>query len=280
MAETVRSLLTSARKRLREADVGDEALDARLLLQQAAGLSHSDIIADPDLVVGPREAQAFEAMVQRRLAFEPVSRILGEREFYGRVFKVTPDVLDPRPDTETLIEAALPMLRAGMRIADLGAGSGAIIVTLLAEVPEITGVAADVSGAALAVAEENARRLGVADRLVAMTGSWFENASGQFDLIVSNPPYIAGRDMAGLEPDVSLYDPQVALLGGEDGLDAYRAIAASAASYLAPSGRVLLEVGAGQADDVAAIFMSQGFSETGRMRDLGGHERVLCFAQG
>ncbi len=280
MAETIWSLLVEARRRLRAADVGDEMLDSRLLLQWATGLSHGEIVAEPERAIGEAAGRAFEAMVQRRLAFEPVSRIVGEREFYGRPFKVTPDVLDPRPDTETLIEAALPLLTEGMQVLDLGSGSGAIVVTLLAECPELTGVAVDVSVAALAVTMENARRLGVADRLMTVAGDWFANVDGRFDVIVSNPPYLARGDIAGLQPDVGNYDPQIALAGGEDGLDAYRAIASDAGKHLALTGRVLVEVGAGQAADVTAIFEAQGFTAAGQRLDLGGHVRVLAFSRG
>jgi release factor glutamine methyltransferase len=280
MADTVSSLLVAARLRLREADVGDEALDARLLLQQAAGLSHSDIVADPGKEIAAEVVEVYEMLVRRRLAFEPVSRILGEREFYGRAFKITPDVLDPRPDTETLIEAALPLLKPGLQVLDLGTGSGAIIVTLLAERPEVMGVAVDLSPAALAVATDNAKRHGVLNRLMPVTGSWFDRVEGKFDLIVSNPPYIPAADIAGLEPDVRNFDPLLALAGGDDGLQAYRAIAAGAHGHLEPQGRIMVEIGAGQASDVGRIFAGFGYSIQGQWKDLGGHTRVLAFAPG
>jgi release factor glutamine methyltransferase len=280
MADTVSSLLVAARLRLREADVGDEALDARLLLQQAAGLSHSDIVADPGKEIAAEVVEVYEMLVRRRLAFEPVSRILGEREFYGRAFKITPDVLDPRPDTETLIEAALPLLKPGLQVLDLGTGSGAIIVTLLAERPEVMGVAVDLSPAALAVATDNAKRHGVLNRLMPVTGSWFDRVEGRFDLIVSNPPYIPAADIAGLEPDVRNFDPLLALAGGDDGLQAYRAIAAGAHGHLEPQGRIMVEIGAGQASDVGRIFAGFGYSTQGQWKDHGGHTRVLVFAPG
>jgi release factor glutamine methyltransferase len=280
MAETLARLLADARRRLRDANVGDEALDARLLLQQATGLTHAEITAEPERAIAGDHILRFERMIARRLLHEPVSRILGGREFYGRVFGVTPDVLDPRPDTETLVEAALALLGPGMRVLDLGAGSGAVIVTLLAERPGLLGATVDLSHAALAVGIENAHRHGVADRLTALAGSWFEPVTGYFDLIVSNPPYIPTGDIAGLEADVRNYDPHSALAGGDDGLEAYRAIAAGAGDHLTTEGQIMVEIGAGQAEMVCGIFEGQGYVAAGQWRDLGGHVRVLAFAQG
>jgi release factor glutamine methyltransferase len=215
--------------------------------------------------------------IARREAREPVSRILGEREFHGRPFRVTPDTLDPRPDTETLVQMALALMPKTARFLELGAGTGAVAVTLLAERPECFGVATDISAAALAVARGNAERHGVADRLRLLEGSWFEPVSGVFDIIVSNPPYIPAGDIAGLSPDVRSFDPRLALDGGADGLDAYRAIAAGAADRLVPGGHVAVEIGAGQAAEVAAIFLLAGFLPAGQHLDLGGHVRCLAF---
>lgn len=277
--ETARGLIAAARRDLIAADIDNSALDARLLLQHAAGLSHAMIAADPDQAVAAEAAERFRQLLSRRLSHEPVSRILGAREFYGREFLVTPDVLDPRPDTETLIAAALPLIDGKSRILDLGAGSGAIIVTLLAERNGASGVAVDISLAALAVAGRNAALLGVADRLRLVEGSWFSGVDGRFDLIVSNPPYIPAGEIAGLEPDVRDYDPHLALAGGLDGLDAYRAIAAGAGAHLEAGGRVLVEIGAGQEDGVTAVFAACGLNRLGCHRDLGGHVRVLDFIQ-
>jgi release factor glutamine methyltransferase len=248
-----------------------------VVLQAAAGISREDIILEPGRSVPAGEVQRFEALIERRVRHEPVSRILGEREFYGRTFRVTADTLDPRPDTETLIDAALALMPRRARILDLGTGTGAIAITLLAERPDATGVATDVSSAALAVAAENAERAGVAERLGLTQGSWFEPVSGIFDIIVSNPPYIPAGDIVGLSPDVRNFDPILALVGGADGLDPYRAISACAARYLAEAGHVLVEIGAGQADGVAAIFAAAGFGSPERHRDLGGHMRCLAF---
>ena len=170
------------------------------LLQAASGLTREDLILEPQRDLDAGAAERFRHMIARREAREPVSRILGEREFYGRVFQVTPDVLDPRPDTETLVDAALKRMPPGARILDLGTGTGAIILTLLAERPDATGTATDISPAALAVARMNAARLELADRVAFRQASWFEGVAGQFDLIVSNPPYIPAADIAGLSP--------------------------------------------------------------------------------
>lgn len=275
--EELRLLLATAVQRLRQAGAETPDLDARLLLQAATGLSREDMILEPDRAIPAEEAQRFAAMIARREVLEPVSRILGEREFYGRPFRVTRATLDPRPDTETLIEAALALMPPGARLLDLGTGTGAIAVTLLAERAEASGLATDLSPEALAAARENAERHGVAARLSLGQGSWFEPVSGVFDMILSNPPYIPAHEIAGLSPDVRNFDPRLALVGGDDGLDPYRAIAAHAAPHLAAGGHVLVEIGAGQEADVEAIFVPAGFSPAGRYRDLGGHVRCLAF---
>ena len=276
-ADNLASLLAIATARLKAAGSDTPTLDARLLLQAAAALTREDLILGPDRPLMPEQRAAFEDFVARRERHEPVSRILGEREFYGRVFRVTPATLDPRPDTETIIEAALAVMPKGPRLLDLGTGTGAIAITLLAERPDATGMATDLSPDALAVAAENAACLGVADRLALLEGSWFAPVSGIFDIILSNPPYIPVGEIAGLAPDVRNFDPTLALSGGADGLGPYRVIASGAASHLGGGGHVLVEIGAGQADDVEAIFAAQGFQTAGQHRDLGGHTRCLGF---
>ena len=277
--DSIAGALLAARRRL--ALISDTAaLDARLLLQAAANVSHEDIIAEPERRLSAEALAQFEAFVTRRLAHEPVSRILGARDFYGRSFRLTPDVLDPRPDTETLIDAALALIRPRSRLLDLGTGSGIIAVTLLAERPDTTGVATDLSPEALAIARSNAERHGVLSRLQLRQGSWFAPVSGSFDLILSNPPYIPASDIPGLAADVRDYDPLAALTGGPDGLEAYRAIARHAAAHLNPDGHVLVEIGAGQADDVSALFAAAGFHNIKRFQDLGGHDRCLSLRLG
>lgn len=271
------SLLAAATERLKASGCDTPALDARLLLQAAAGISREDLILGPDRTLAPDQHAAFEGFIARRERHEPVSRILGEREFYGRVFRVTPDTLDPRPDTETLIDAALGLMPPAGRLLDLGTGTGAIAITLLAERPEASGLATDLSPAALAVARDNATRLGVAERLGLAEGGWFAPVAGRFDIILSNPPYIPAGNIAALDPEVRNFDPALALAGGADGLDPYRIISSAAAAHLAAGGHVLVEIGAGQAEDVAALFAAAGFRAAGRFRDLGGHERCLAF---
>ena len=278
MPKTIASLLAVARKELIAADIDGSALDARLLLQAASGLSHEDVIAAPERIVEGPALETFLKYLKRRLAHEPVSRILGTREFFGRSFQVTPAVLDPRPDTEALIELLLERHSNGpRRVLDIGTGSGAILITLLAERSGFEGVAVDVSPDALAVAKINGLANGVSGRLHLHQGSWFGGLDGSFDLIVSNPPYIPHGDIADLEVDVKDYDPLLALDGGADGLFAYRAIAADAGRFLTAKGEIAVEIGAGQQSDVVSIFMAQGFSLLAERKDLGGHVRALLF---
>jgi release factor glutamine methyltransferase len=272
---TVKALLAQARVQLAETET--PSLDARMLLQHATGLDHAALVADPDLVVSEDLANQFQALVARRAAYEPVSRILGTREFFGRRFKVTPDVLDPRADTETIIEMCLPLLPQdkSLHILDLGTGSGILAITLLSERPLATGVAVDLSPAALAVARENA--LAVADRLQLIESNWFSHVEGRFDLIVSNPPYIPAAEVLRLDTEVRDHDPHIALDGGGDGLDCYRAIASGSVYHLSESGHVVVEIGAGQEADVTDIFATQHYQCTAKKQDLGGHVRALSF---
>lgn len=278
-AETVAGVLAKARAALVAADSPGSTLDTRLLLQAVLHLDHAGIIANPDRVLTEAERSQFTELVARRLAREPVSKILGARDFYGRTFLVTADVLDPRPDTEVIVELALQQkLPKTPRLLDLGSGSGALICTLLAELPMAVGVAVDVSPAALEVTQRNAAALGVAARLRTAQSSWYGRVEGVFDLVVSNPPYIPSGEIAGLEPDVREHDPRLALDGGDDGLTCYRAIADGAWPHLAANGVIVVEVGAGQADAVTTIFVTAGFTLVSRKADLGGHVRALAFA--
>ena len=272
---TVKTLLADARVQLAETET--PSLDARLLLQHATGLDHAALVADPERFLSEEIASTFQAMVVRRASYEPVSRILGTREFYGRTFKVTPDVLDPRADTETVIEVCLQLLPQAkpLGILDLGTGSGILAVTLLSERPLATGVAVDMSPAALAVASENAKA--VAQRLKLAESNWFSNVEGRFDLIVSNPPYIPAAEVLQLDIEVREHDPHLALDGGNDGLGCYRVIASGSGNHLLERGHVVVEIGAGQEADVIRIFIAQQFQLVAQKHDLGGHVRALAF---
>lgn len=268
------------------AGVRTPQIDARLLLMSVLGLSHGQIIMNPMRPVTAAEAAKITACGERRLAREPLSRIAGRREFYGRDFLLTSATLDPRPDTETVIEAALAIVRAEawgsvpLRILELGAGSGAIILTLLCELPQAEGLAIDISSAALDAARVNAERLNVGGRVRFQRGDWLEGVSGAFHIVVSNPPYIPTADIAGLAPEVAIHEPRIAIDGGLDGLDAYRAIAPRLGDVLAPGGWAVFEVGQGQAQAVGRLLVQQGLGmdapELCLRQDLGGIERVVC----
>jgi release factor glutamine methyltransferase len=218
-------------------------------------------------------AVRFEAAVQARVSRQPVSQIVGGRQFWGRWFRVTPDVLDPRPETETLIAAALDGTFS--RVLDLGTGSGAILITLLAERRLATGTGVDLSEKALSVAAANAASLAVADRAIFLQSDWLRAVSGTFDLVVSNPPYIAEAEMPGLAPEVLQWEPRLALTPGGDGLAAYRSILRDIRLVLTPPGRVLLETGAGQGDAVAALCRAAGLRAVTVLQDIDGRDRVV-----
>jgi release factor glutamine methyltransferase len=279
-SDTAAALVGEGRSILEQALIETAALDARLLLQHAVGLTHEDLIAEPNRLVSDKAAQAYRSMIGRRGAHEPVSRIVGSREFYGRSFRVTSAVLDPRADTETLVEAALSILPQGepCTVLDLGTGSGAIIVTLLAERPLARGVATDLSSSAVEVASGNALRHGVGARLTLVETSWWQELNGDFDLIVSNPPYIPNGAIARLPKEVRDFDPTTALDGGPDGYEAYRRIAAGARPHLASGGRILVEIGEGQINDVQAIFERHGLAPIGQWADLASRIRCLGFS--
>ena len=280
-ADTAGDLIADLRSRLAQAGIASAALDARVLVLDALSLDWAAAIADPARRTDAEGRRRAGDHLARRLAGEPVSRILGRREFYGRDFRITPATLDPRPDTETVVDAALGVLSGvkSPRILDLGTGSGAILVTLLCELGAGRGVATDLSAAALAVAADNARRLGVAERAEFVAADWLDGVAGRFDLVVSNPPYIRRGAIGGLEIGVRDHDPLVALDGGDDGLSAFRRIAARVGRVLAPRGAVVFEIGSEQAAAVQAIFAAHGLFPPamgqGVVRDLAGRDRVV-----
>ena len=282
---TLNQAFVGAAAVLREAGIATPEIDARLLLCHAAGLSHEAYVAGAGGPVQPATLARFGTAIDRRLKREPVARITGTREFYGRGFTIAPPALDPRPDTETLIEAALAVVeRRGWRdrtlsLLDLGTGTGCILVTLLAELPRAQGLGTDLSPSALALAAANAVRLGVGSRAAFMAADWLDGIAGKFDLVLSNPPYLASGEISGLAPEVAAYDPMLALDGGPDGLDAYRRIAAGAPAVLAEGGRLLVEIGAGQAAQVSDIFRAAGLKLDPSQaigRDLAGRPRVVA----
>lgn len=269
-----RDMMREAVGRLAAAGVDGAPRDARLLLAHALGIEPVDVIMRETDAVDPVALTAFEGLVQRRIAGEPVSRIRGWREFYGRRFTVTADVLDPRPETELLVEQGVACLPQGGRVLDLGVGSGCILVSILAERADATGVGVDLSPKALAVAQRNASGLNVADRVAFIEGSWDAPLDGGFDLVVSNPPYIPEVDIAGLAVDVREYDPRMALTPGGDGLGPYRAILAAMPGWLKPGGCIGFEFGIEQAASLTMLMRQAGLSEIAVHRDLAGIERA------
>lgn len=282
---TVAGLVSDARRRFADGGLDDPATDARTLIGGLLELSLTDIMARGDRVVSPADALRVEKAVERRLAREPVHRILGRRPFYGLEFELGADTLEPRPDTEVLVEGLLPHLgrivakKGHARILDLGTGSGAILVALLYACPQADGVGSDISEGALAVAAGNARINGVAARFTPLLSNWYAAVTGRFDIIVSNPPYIRSDVIGELSPDVRNFDPMRALDGGADGLDAYRAIAARADAFLEADGTIGVEIGFDQKQAVTAIFSAAGFTLTDAIVDYGGNDRALLFSR-
>ena len=268
--------------RLRDSGIETPELDARLLIGAALGLDHTGLATQARRLVSRDDADIIEGFARRRIAHEPVARIVGRKEFWGLDLDVSAATLVPRPDTETVIEAALAVLRESapsdrdLRIADIGTGSGAILLALLSELNDAHGIGTDISDAALAVAQENARRLGLDERASFVRGDYAAGLRGPFNLIVSNPPYIPSAEVAALDPDVRDYDPRIALDGGSDGLAAYRALAPQAAALLHPGGALVLEIGAEQGGAVSAILRNAGLAVSNPpRRDLAGRDRVV-----
>jgi len=274
VSQTAADLLAKAVTDLKPALADQAARDARILLGEALGVERGRLTLILQDVVSAQKAARFAGFVAQRMQRQPVSQIIGRRAFWGRNFAVNADVLDPRPETETLVSAALQS-PAATRILDLGVGSGCILLTLLAEWPEALGVGADLSAAALATAALNAKALEVSDRAVFVESDWFSNIDGVFDLVVSNPPYISEFEMAQLQPEVALWEPPLALTPGGDGLAAYRALAQELNRHLAENGQALFEIGKDQAVSVCEIFKNAGFDKVSVLLDMNGHDRTL-----
>ncbi len=271
--QTVSQAMMAATGQLRQAGLADPARDARRLMAHAAGVDLSRLTLISQDRLETDVLNLFQALIDRRALSEPVSHLTGRRAFYGRDFDVTSDVLDPRPETETLIEAALA--EPFSRVLDLGCGSGCILLTLLAERTGAVGQGVDLSMAACEVAHRNARGLGVSDRAIITQSDWFDRVSEKFDLIVSNPPYIAANEMDGLSDDVRLYEPHLALTDGDDGLSCYRAITKDVAPYLESNGRLIVEIGPTQGKSVTQMFFKAGLKHVQVIPDLDGRDRIV-----
>ncbi|GLK70808.1 peptide chain release factor N(5)-glutamine methyltransferase [Ancylobacter dichloromethanicus] len=253
--------------------------EARALLRAGLGLTDLDLVARADMALPAEDAARLRALASRRAAGEPLARLVGRREFWSLDFALSPETLVPRPETETLVEAALalfPERHAALRILDLGTGSGALLAALLGEYPAAVGIGVDLSHGAARQARQNLAALGFGARAAVVVGHWAEALGGGFDLVVSNPPYIPSTDIAALDREVRHHDPHLALDGGPQGLDAYRALAHALPGLLAPGGRAVLELGIGQEDDVAALLAAAGLPADGAARrDLAGIARAI-----
>ncbi|MAU41339.1 MAG: protein-(glutamine-N5) methyltransferase, release factor-specific [Kordiimonas sp.] len=286
MAQTADQLLRSGAKRLDDAGIMPPRLDSSILLAHAMGIERQELLFSPTTDVGAAQAELFETYIIQRLKRMPISHILGEREFWSLPFKVTADTLAPRPDSETLVEAALEFaeqyhsLSAPLRILDLGTGTGCLLLALLSECENAQGVGVEKSKAALAVAAENARNLGLEERTKFIEADFMADMSwGQeFDIIVCNPPYIALDDRARLDPEVRDFEPDMALYGGEDGLSYYRSLGPVLSRCLGPQGRTFLEVGIGQSGPVMGMMTQAGAENIDVHQDLAMIDRCVSFA--
>jgi release factor glutamine methyltransferase len=273
-------------EQFRQAGIESAEADARLLIAAALGIDRTALTVQGERKLTPDETTAIDALTTRRLKHEPVARILGRKEFWSLPLYISDAVLVPRPETETVVEAALDFAARGgkglknlrlepLRILDIGTGSGALLLALLSELPNARGTATDISAAALGIARSNAERLGLASRCTFVECDIASGVPGPFDLIVSNPPYIAHDEIATLEPEVRDFDPSLALDGGHDGLEVYRAIAHDARRLLAAGGRLIVELGAGQESAVGALLTDIGMTVSGARNDLAGIARAL-----
>lgn len=282
---TIGALQAAARVRFAASGVDDPATDAKVLIAGLFGLTFTELFTRSQEAADAGQVTRVNDAIARRLNHEPVHRILGEREFYGLPLSLSPATLEPRPDTEILVDSMLPHLRrlaavhGAIDILDMGTGTGAICLALLQECPAAKGLGSDISAEALATAAVNAARNGLSERFRTVQGSWFSPISGRFHGIVSNPPYIESDVMATLAVEVRAFDPVAALDGGRDGLDAYRAIAMQAAQFLHDDGVIGLEIGYDQRLAVTALFEDAGFKLIEAARDYGDNDRALIFSK-
>ncbi len=282
---TLGAVVAEMRAALDGAQIPDAAIETRILVGGLLSLSTTEVFTQADRVVTDKEQARIKDALTRRLRHEPVHRILGHREFHGLDLTLSPDTLEPRPDTEVLVDAVLPHVfrvaagKGSVSILDIGTGTGAIALALLKECPMARALGSDIAPGALQTAAANAQLLGLGDRFETRESAWFDTIDERFDIIVSNPPYIPSDVVEGLEPEVRDYDPRRALDGGKDGLVAYRAIADGAAQHLAAGGLVGLEIGYDQRESVTQLFEATGFSLLEWHRDFGGNDRVLLFGR-
>lgn len=277
-AMTRAELLRGGRARLAAAGVDNPALDARLLLLEALHIDEMELIRAPEHGVGDVERRAHADMIARRIAGEPVARLLGAKEFFGLRFALSDATLVPRRETELLVEEALrlfPHRDAPLRLLDLGTGSGCLLLSILHARPNAFGFGLDRAPQAAATARENARALGLVRRAAFLAGDWAAAIGARFDLVVANPPYVRAGDIAFLAPEVARHDPRLALDGGEDGLDAYRALFSDLPRLMAPGGAALFEIGHDQAEAARALAEAAGFAPGPALADLVGHDRLL-----
>ena len=277
-------VLKKTRKLFRDKKLENADLDARLLVEFVTSTTRTDEILNPDLQVSDEALQRLDKAIHDRLNGKPVYRIIGKREFYGIEFQLSADTLEPRDDTETLVDLVLPEIQAIIGqygeagIVDMGTGTGAIAIALLANVDRLKATAVDISDNALETALLNAKNASVADRFTPLNSDWFSYLSGKFDMIISNPPYIPENQIPSLATEVKKYDPLKALSGGEDGLQFYRKLAEEGRSFLKPHGMIAVEIGKGQEEDVIALFSESGFKLKKTRKDLNGILRALLFS--
>ncbi|MFD1745180.1 peptide chain release factor N(5)-glutamine methyltransferase [Rhizobium helianthi] len=283
MTDTLAHLLADCRRELEAAGIDNSAMDARTLILGILQLTPTELVLKADRQIDEEGRTRVHAAIQRRKAREPVHRILGAREFYGLTLELSPDTLEPRPDTEVLVDALVEhgrrigQMTERPRLLDLGTGTGAIALALLHELPDFSGLGIDISQGALETARRNADLNGIGERFETMCSDWFAQISGCFDIIVSNPPYIRSDVIGTLEPEVRDFDPLAALDGGPDGLEPYRIIARDADAFLNRNGVLAVEMGFDQKQSVDDIFSSRGYTVLQAVSDYGGNDRALVF---
>ncbi|HUK58977.1 MAG TPA: peptide chain release factor N(5)-glutamine methyltransferase [Stellaceae bacterium] len=282
MSATLGEAMARAASDLAAAGVPESRREARLLVALAAGVETASVLIHPEFALEEAAAVRLAEMVRRRRTREPVSRLIGRREFWSLEFEVGAATLDPRPDSETLVESALariPDRTRGLRVLDLGTGTGCLLLALLSELPNATGLGLDLASGAVAVARRNAAANRLEARAFFAVGSWGAAAGGGFDVVLANPPYVPTAEIAHLAPEVAQWEPRLALDGGADGLGAYRTLAPDLVRLVAPTGFAVIELGAGQADEASAIFRAAGLDVVARGHDLAGLERCLVLAK-